>query len=42
MNNHVVAGIFAHELLLKAGDERAAAEHERLLLRRAAVKLFAA
>ena len=38
---NVVAGIFADELLFKAGDERAAAEDERLLLRRAAVKLLA-
>ena len=41
VHGHIVAGVFAQQLLLKAGDEGIAAEHERLLFRRAAGKLFA-
>ena len=41
MDRHVVAGVLADELLFKAGDERAAAEDQRLLFGRAAGKLLA-
>lgn len=41
VDRHVVAGVLADELLFKAGDERAAAEDQRLLFGRAAGKLLA-
>ena len=41
VNGHIVAGVFAQQLLFKAGDECAAAKHKRLLFRRTARKLFA-
>ena len=41
MHAHLVAGAAAHELIFKAGDERAAAERERLVLGSAAGELHA-
>ena len=41
MDAHLVAGAAAHELIFKAGDERAAAERERLVLGSAAGELHA-
>ena len=40
VNGHIVAGVLAQKLLFKAGDKRIAAEHERLLFRRAARELL--
>ena len=40
VHSHIVAGVFAQQLLFKAGDECAAAKHERLLFRRAARELL--
>ena len=40
VHRHIVAGVFAQQLLFKAGDECAAAKHERLLFRRAARELL--
>ncbi len=41
MHGHIVAGVLAQKLRFKAGDERAAAEDQRLLFGRAARKLLA-
>ena len=40
-HSHMVAHAVPDDLLLKAGDEHSAAEHERLPLRRAALKRHA-
>ena len=41
VHGHIVAGVLAQKLRLKAGNKRIAAEHKRLLFRRTARKLFA-